>query len=218
MSKNNFSSKVRIALFKGMEAIGTSASNLASNAKLKVNEINLENRRREILTDFSLQAFELWQNGTQLPAPLDSLFQELSEIEERLSVLRAQKYGKVAAEPSAESKSAEDKATAEDEPEPVECSVDTAEGEPQQPVTCTLDPSDAVHDTPVEGAETAPVDTADSPVENPADEAQKAPEETPADEAQKAPEETPADEAQPIAEEAPHSSSQPFTEDPNSME
>ena len=96
MSKSTFSSRVRLALLKGMEAIGTSASNLASNAKLKVNEINLENRRREILTDFSLQAFELWQKGVPLPGTLSTMLEELSEIENRLSVLRAQKYAKVA--------------------------------------------------------------------------------------------------------------------------
>lgn len=96
MSKSSFSSKLKITLLKGMEAIGTSASNLATNAKIKVNEINLETRRREILTNFSLQAFELWQKGVQLPDPLSEMLGELSEIEDRLSVLRAQKYAKVA--------------------------------------------------------------------------------------------------------------------------
>ena len=91
----SFSSKVKITLLKGMEALGTTASNLASNAKLKVNEINLETRRREILTDFSLQAFELWQKGVQLPPSLSEMLTELSDIESRLSVLRAQKYAKV---------------------------------------------------------------------------------------------------------------------------
>ena len=62
--------KLRITMLKGMEALGTTAANLASNAKLRVNELNLETRRREILTDFSLQAFELWQKGVQLPEPL----------------------------------------------------------------------------------------------------------------------------------------------------
>lgn len=91
----SFSSKVKITLLKGMEALGTTASNLASNAKLKVNEINLETRRREILTDFSLQAFELWQKGVQLPQSLSDMLTELSDIDNRLSVLRAQKYAKV---------------------------------------------------------------------------------------------------------------------------
>lgn len=90
-----FTSKVRIAVLKTMEALGTSAANLASSAKLRVNELTLETRRREILTDFSLQAFELWQKGVELPAPLGDMLTELSDIESRLSVLRAQKYAKV---------------------------------------------------------------------------------------------------------------------------
>ena len=92
---SSFTRKVRITFLKGMEAIGTTASALASNAKLKVNEINLETRRREILTNFSLQAFELWQKGVQLPEPLSEMLTELTDIEGRLSVLRAQKYAKV---------------------------------------------------------------------------------------------------------------------------
>jgi hypothetical protein len=96
MSRRSLSSRVKITLLKGMEVIGTSASNLASTAKLRVNEINLETRRREILTDFSLQAFELWQKGVQLPDSLSEMLTELSDIEYRLSVLHAQKYAKVA--------------------------------------------------------------------------------------------------------------------------
>lgn len=93
--------KLRITMLKGMEALGTTAANLASNAKLRVNELNLETRRREILTDFSLQAFELWQKGVQLPEPLADMLKELCEIESRLNVLRAQKYAKVAGETTA---------------------------------------------------------------------------------------------------------------------
>ena len=101
MSISTFSSRVRLALLKGMEAIGTSASNMASNAKLKANEINLENRRREILTNFNLQAFELWQKGVPLPEPLSQMLTELSDVEDRLSLLRAQKYAKVGSETAA---------------------------------------------------------------------------------------------------------------------
>lgn len=95
---SRFTRKVRIAILRSMEALGTSAANLASSAKLRVNELTLETRRREILTDFSLQAFELWQKGVELPAPLGDMLTELSDIESRLSVLRAQKYAKVNAD------------------------------------------------------------------------------------------------------------------------
>ena len=47
------------------------------------------------LTDLSLQAFELWQRGAQLPEPLATMLAELSDVESRLSVLRAQKFAKL---------------------------------------------------------------------------------------------------------------------------
>ena len=98
---SRFTRKVRIAILRSMEALGTTAANLASNAKLRVQELTLETRRREILSDFSLQAFELWQKGVELPAPLGDMLTELSDIDCRLSVLRAQKYAKLNAERSA---------------------------------------------------------------------------------------------------------------------
>ena len=98
MTKPRFSSRLKIAFLNAMEALGAAASHLASNAKLRVQEINLESRRHEILTEFSLQAFEMWHNGVKLPKDLSDMFVELSELDDRLSILRAQKYAKVKAE------------------------------------------------------------------------------------------------------------------------
>jgi hypothetical protein len=132
MSNGSFYSRLRLTLLKWMEYIGTSASNMASNAKLKANEINLENRRREILTNFSLRAFELWQKGEKLPEQLSEMLVELSDTEERLSVLRAQKYAKVSGEP------------APSQVEPAEQSADgTPEAGEEGSVAC------AVEDEPV---------------------------------------------------------------------
>ena len=96
MSKLN--NRLKLAWLKSVEVIGTGASNLASNAKHKAAEITLETRRREIMTEFSLLALDLWQKGEQLPKPLDDLLVELTDIDERLSVLRAQKYATVGAQ------------------------------------------------------------------------------------------------------------------------
>ena len=108
---SRFTRKVRIAVLRSMEALGTTAANLASNAKLRVQELTLETRRREILSDFSLQAFELWQKGVALPPPLGDMLTELSDIDSRLSVLRAQKYAKLNPDGSG-------KPTQPDEPKP----------------------------------------------------------------------------------------------------
>ncbi|MEG0901249.1 MAG: hypothetical protein RSG96_03955 [Clostridia bacterium] len=89
------SNKVKLAWLKGMEAIGKGASNMANSAHDKVAEINLESRRREILGDFPMRAFDLWQKGVELPEPLGSMMAELGDLDQRLSVLRAQRYAMV---------------------------------------------------------------------------------------------------------------------------
>lgn len=87
--------RVKLAWLKGMEAVGKGASNMASTAHQKVAEINLETRRREILSEFPMRAFDLWQKGVELPDPLGGMMAELSELDERLSVLRAQRYARI---------------------------------------------------------------------------------------------------------------------------
>lgn len=122
MPKTKFSSRLRIAFFNIMQAFGSAASHLASNAKLRVQEINLEARRHEILTEFSLQAFEMWHNGVKLPKELSDMFVELSGLDDKLSILRAQKYAKVKVECEVAGEDGE-------EPVPAECSIDVPAGE-----------------------------------------------------------------------------------------
>ena len=141
MGKGLFLSQVRLTLLKWMEALGTTASTLASNAKLKAAEINLENHRREILSNFSLRAFEMWQKGVKLPDPLSEMLSELSETDDRLSVIRAQKYARVVP--------TEQKPEAPAEPEPAQ----------EEPVTCTLNSEDG------ESVETVVCDVEDAPPE-----------------------------------------------------
>ncbi len=153
MAKGSFLNQVRLTLLKWMEVIGTSAFNLASNAKLKAAEINLENRRREILTNFSLRAFELWQKGVELPASLSEMLVELSEIEDKLSVLRAQKYARVC--------------TPDIKPEPAQAS--DSEPEPAVPVPCTVGDETGGHEEAArcELEDVEPEPEASAPAEEP---------------------------------------------------
>ena len=82
---------------KGMEAIGDTATKIASNTRYKVNEMNMVNRRREILSDFGEKAYGLWQKGEQFPAELDALLGELSRLDASLDDIRAEKAAKAAA-------------------------------------------------------------------------------------------------------------------------
>ncbi len=84
--------KLKLAWLKGVEVLGTTASNLASNAKFKVAEINLETQYREIMSEFTQQAYELWQQGTVFPEPLNGMLKNASDLNERLNLLRAEHY------------------------------------------------------------------------------------------------------------------------------
>ena len=104
--------RAKLAWLKAIDVVGTCASRLASNAKFKVAEINLETRKREIMTEVSQKSLEMWQSGILLPEPLNEMLQEYTEVGEQLSILCAQRYAAVASE----TKAAED----EDEDAPVE--------------------------------------------------------------------------------------------------
>ena len=93
-----FGNKVKLAVLKGMEAIGQGASNLASNAQQRLQELNLDNQRRELLNAFPLKAYELWQKGESLPQPLEEMLKEVKNVDERLNLSRAQRVAKVEAE------------------------------------------------------------------------------------------------------------------------
>lgn len=90
-----FVNQVKLTVLKGMQAIGQSASNLASNAQQRLQEMNLENQRREILSAFPLKAYEMWQKGEALPEALTDMLKELKDLDERLNLLKAQRFAKV---------------------------------------------------------------------------------------------------------------------------
>lgn len=86
---------LKTAWMKSMEAIGNTASNIASNTKYKVQEMNLINRRREILSDFGAQAYEMWQKGEQFPEKLSKQLEELSRLDEELNAMRTERLAGV---------------------------------------------------------------------------------------------------------------------------
>ncbi len=94
----DLSKNLKTAWMKGMEAIGNTASNIASNTKYKVQEMNLINRRREILSDFGAQAYEMWQKGEQFPEKLAKQLEELSHLDEELNAMRTERFAGVTTE------------------------------------------------------------------------------------------------------------------------
>ena len=128
-----FGNKVKLTVLKGMEAIGQGASNLASNAQQRLQELNLDNQRRELLNAFPLKAYELWQKG--LPQPLEEMLKELKDVDERLNLIRAQRFAKLEekkqqnAEPSPEGASEDEAVTEETAEENVKEAPSAAETE-----------------------------------------------------------------------------------------
>ena len=129
---------MKSALIKGMEAIGSAATTIATSTRSKVNEMNLVNRRQEILSDFGARAYAEWQKGEKFPAELEALLVELNQVDEELNVLRAERLSDVKLERETAAEEAEVSAEeaaepADEEQEPVEEADPEPEAETEEP-------------------------------------------------------------------------------------
>ena len=84
-------SSVKSAVMKGMEAIGSAASSLASSTQFRVAEMNLSNQRKEILDGFGQKAYQLWQAGASFPPELEEQLKQVSVITEQLNQMRSER-------------------------------------------------------------------------------------------------------------------------------
>lgn len=111
--------------FKGIKAVGEGASNLADNAKFRLDEMNLENARRDCLGNISLTVYELWKRGVSFPQEVTTELEKLEKLDGQLNDLRAEKLkadlerkgGVEGMEASTEDVFAEDPAMEEAQPE-----------------------------------------------------------------------------------------------------
>lgn len=76
---------------KSMETISDTANKIAVNTRQKVNEMNIVNRRAEIMKDLGKKAYAMWQQGGQFPAEMDALMRELYQLDTALNEIRAGK-------------------------------------------------------------------------------------------------------------------------------
>ena len=74
----NFGDNMKTAFLKGLEALGKGASSLTNAAQHKINEMNLDSRRREILSEIPKCVMEMWKNGVELYNETYSLPQTLA--------------------------------------------------------------------------------------------------------------------------------------------
>lgn len=129
-----FGENLRTAFLKGIEALGKGASSLADGAQKKLDEMNLETRRREILAAIPKCVSELYAQGVELPQQLTDLLGELKELEEKIKAMRPQPapVEEPAAE-EAEEGTAEEAAPAEEAAEEA-CECGCEEAPAQEPV------------------------------------------------------------------------------------
>ena len=133
-----FGENLRTAFLKGIEALGKGASSLADGAQKKLDEMNLETRRREILAAIPKCVSELYAQGVELPQQLTDLLGELKELEEKIKAMRPQPapVEEPAAE-EAEEGSAEEAAPAGEAAEEA-CECGCEEAPAQEPVEETV--------------------------------------------------------------------------------
>lgn len=91
---NDFREKARGLWMKSMNAIGNTAAGIANNTRNKVDEMNLQNRRREVCQDIAARVYALWQKGEELPEELSGMLGELQELDEKLNDLQAARYSR----------------------------------------------------------------------------------------------------------------------------
>ena len=91
-SKINIRDRAKTLWIKGMKAVGNTAASIANNTRYKVDEVTIQNRRREVLNDLAHKTYALWLKGEKFPEPMSRMLDELQRLDEQLNDIRAEKY------------------------------------------------------------------------------------------------------------------------------
>ena len=117
--KMNIRDRAKVLWIKGMKAVGNTAANIANNTRYKVDEVTIQNRRREVLNDLAHKTYALWLKGETFPEDMTKMLSELKQLDEQLNDMRAEKYASTnrTVRPAAEEYSAEPETEPEEEEE-----------------------------------------------------------------------------------------------------
>ena len=108
--------KAKALWIRGMKAVGNTAASIANNTRYKVDEVTIQNRRREVLNDVAHKAYALWLKGESFPEPVEKLLDELKQLDEQLNDMRAEKYA-MTQKPGSSEEAPQEEEPAEEEPE-----------------------------------------------------------------------------------------------------
>ena len=81
---NDLGHNLKELVIRGIDAIGNTASSLASSTRQKVNELSLRGQRNEIMESFGEKAYAAWKNGMELPESLAADLREVMALDEEL--------------------------------------------------------------------------------------------------------------------------------------
>ena len=91
-SKTDIRDRFKSLWIKGMKVVGNTAASIANNTRYKVDEVTIQNRRREVLNDLAHKTYALWLKGEQFPEPMSKMLEEMKALDEQLNDMRAEKY------------------------------------------------------------------------------------------------------------------------------
>ena len=86
----NIRRSVRDLFLQGVEAVNSAANHVANATRSKVDELNLRNRRKELLDALAVDLYEQWQKGLALPEALTATLEQLRDIDAQLSEIESQ--------------------------------------------------------------------------------------------------------------------------------
>ena len=114
------------AWLKVNEGIGSAANSIADATKEKVNEINLNSRRSEVLNQLVPKIVEIYRSGATLPEELTTILKELTDIEDQLAALKPAPAAKAPVMEVPEEKNEEAPAAPQDDMEQADSDEDGA--------------------------------------------------------------------------------------------
>lgn len=91
-ARKDMRERAKALWIRGMKAIGNTAASIANNTRYKVDEVTIQNRRREVMNDLAVKAYALWLKGEKLPEQMVRMLEELRQLDEQLNDIRAEKY------------------------------------------------------------------------------------------------------------------------------
>ncbi len=80
---SDFGQNLRELVSKGMEAIGNTASSIASTTRQKVNELNVSARKKELYEALGEQVYIAWLNGEEFSDSMAESLRELLRLEQQ---------------------------------------------------------------------------------------------------------------------------------------